>query len=84
LLTRCDVLHRSCAAAIQKRVELLKDLSAGDFAVTVDKAKNGKEHEHHWRKGKHRVIGQSRSELGRFILQPMVERRFKQAAGIRK
>ncbi len=34
--TRSDVLHRLGAAAIEERIELVKDLSAGDFAVAVD------------------------------------------------
>ena len=62
----------------------MKDLSAGDFAVAVDEPKNSKEHEHHGREGKDRIIGQSRSELERFILQPMPERSLKQTDGIRQ
>ena len=77
-------IHRFGAAAIEDRVKLLKDLSAGDFTVAVDEPKNSQEHEHHWREGKHRIVGQSRSELGRFILQPMVECTLKQADGIRQ
>jgi hypothetical protein len=38
--TRSDVLHRLGAAAIEERIELVKDLSAGDFAVAVDEPKN--------------------------------------------
>src|SRR6202035_5839313 len=81
---RSDVLHRFGAAAIEERMELVKDLSAGDFAVAVDEAKNSSEHPHHGREGKHRVIGQSCPELGLFILQPMPERSLKQADGIRQ
>jgi hypothetical protein len=44
--TRSDVLHRLGAAAIEERIELVKDLSAGDFAVAVDEPKNSLEHEH--------------------------------------
>src|SRR6516225_2967522 len=82
--TRCNLRHRFGAAAVEDRVELLKDLLAHDFAVAVDEPKNSEEHEHDWREGKHCVIGQSRSQLGRFILHPMVERSLKQADGIRQ
>jgi hypothetical protein len=38
--TRSDVLHRLGAAAIEERIELVKNLSAGDFAIAVDEPKN--------------------------------------------
>src|SRR5262249_43723204 len=66
------------------KISVAEDLLAHDFAVAVDEPKNSEEHEHHWREGKHCVIGQSRSQLGRFILQPLVERSLKQADEIRQ
>jgi hypothetical protein len=33
--TRSDVFHRPGAAAIEERIELVKDLSAGDLAVAT-------------------------------------------------
>jgi hypothetical protein len=70
----CNVLHDFQRAFIEKITHLLCEFAPGSSRIVAeDHTDDCEQNENERREGKNRVIRQRRTELRRFILQPLLE-----------